>query len=48
MRRLLTDARTLHAAAVLLCDAVLQPKEQERMQSVAVTVLKKWAIASMV
>ena len=48
MRRLLTDARTPHAAAVLLCDVVLQPHEEERMKSIAVKVVKNWTIASMV
>ena len=48
MRRMMTDARTPHAAAVLLCDAVLQADEEEKMKTIAHKVLKNWTIASMV
>ena len=45
MRRMMTDARTPH---VLLCDAVLQAEEEEKMKTIAHKVLKNWTIASMV
>ena len=45
---MMTDARTPHAAAVLLCDAVLQADEEAKMKTIVVQVLKNWTIMSMV
>ena len=48
MRRMMTDARTPHAATVLLCDAVLQAAEEAMMKTIFFQVVKYWPIASMV